>query len=137
MAMGRPKIEIEFDSLDKLCALQCTEEEIAQFFECSVDTVSRRCQEVYGMSFAEYFDQKRGSGKVALRRAQWQLAQKGNATMQIWLGKQYLNQKDKTLNEHSGPDGKPIETRDLSRLSDEQLNAKLAELTSKLTEVKS
>jgi len=134
--MGRPKIEVDFDSLDKLCALQCTEEEIAQFFECSVDTVARRCQEVHGMTFAEYFAQKRGSGKVALRRAQWQLAQDGNATMQIWLGKQYLNQKDKSALEHSGPDGKPIETKDLSKLSDEQIQARLAELMSKRNEVK-
>ena len=32
-------------------------------------------------------------GKISLRRKQWQLAEK-SASMAIWLGKQYLNQRD-------------------------------------------
>ena len=32
-----------------------------------------------------------------------------NVTMLIWLGKQYLGQKDKMIKEISGPDGKPIQ----------------------------
>lgn len=34
-----------------------------------------------------------------------------NPTMQIWLGKQYLGQKDVTRTEHTGADGKPIENK--------------------------
>lgn len=34
-------------------------------------------------------------GKATLRRLQWKSAMKGNAIMQIWLGKQYLGQADK------------------------------------------
>lgn len=45
-------------------------------------------REVFG-SFA----QKRGAGKISLRRSQWRLAEK-NASMAIWLGKQYLGQRD-------------------------------------------
>jgi hypothetical protein len=36
--------------------------------------------------------------------------------MQIWLGKQYLGQKDVTRQEHSGPDGKPIQTEKTKRV---------------------
>lgn len=36
------------------------------------------------------------SGRAALRRMQFQAAQKGNVQMQIWMGKQYLGQKDKS-----------------------------------------
>ena len=82
-----------------------------------------------GMSFDEYFAQKRGSGKTSLRRAQWLSAQKGNPTMLIWLGKQYLGQRDKSSHELSGPDGKPIETR--SGLTDEQLDAHIERLMPK------
>ena len=45
------------------------------------------------MNFSEVFKEKRGLGKISLRRNQWRLAEK-NATMAIWLGKQYLGQKD-------------------------------------------
>ena len=34
-------------------------------------------------------------GKASLRRMQYGAANKGNVTMQIWLGKQYLGQNDK------------------------------------------
>ena len=45
------------------------------------------------MNFSEIFKEKRGLGKISLRRNQWRLAEK-SATMAIWLGKQYLGQKD-------------------------------------------
>lgn len=106
--MGRPRKEVSWEDIDKLCALQATEEEIAQFCEVSVDTIYRRCLEEHGVTFADYFEQKRGSGKASLRRLQWQTAESGNPAMLIWLGKQYLGQKDRSLQEHSGPDGKPI-----------------------------
>lgn len=39
-------------------------------------------------------------GKASLRRSQWRKAEEGNVGMLIWLGKQYLGQRDKS--EHSG-----------------------------------
>jgi len=38
MAAGRPKIKIDWEAFEKLCGLQCTQEEIASFFQCSADT---------------------------------------------------------------------------------------------------
>jgi predicted DNA-binding protein (UPF0251 family) len=35
------------------------------------------------------------TGRAAVRRMQFASAQKGNVQMQIWLGKQYIGQKDK------------------------------------------
>jgi len=102
MKMGRPAKEINLVELDKLCAMQCTEAEIADWFDVSVDTIERRLIEKTDLTFAEYFKQKRGKGKVSLRRKQMQVALGGNPTMLIWLGKQYLEQKDKHDVEHSG-----------------------------------
>jgi hypothetical protein len=99
---GRPVKEINLEELDKLCAMQCTCEEVAGWFDVSVDTVERRVLEMTGMGFAAYFKLKRGKGKVSLRRKQMQVALGGNTTMLIWLGKQYLEQKDKQEIEHSG-----------------------------------
>lgn len=42
----------------------------------------------------EAIEMGRGKGRITLRRHQWNLAAKGNATMQIWLGKQMLGQRE-------------------------------------------
>lgn len=44
----------------------------------------------------------RALGMLSLRRKQSEMAQEGNVTMLIWLGKQLLGQKDSTSIEHSG-----------------------------------
>ena len=91
--MARPRIEIDQKQFESLCGLQCTLNEIADFFHCSEDTIERWCQRTYSESFAEAFKKRSGHGKISLRRAQFRLAEK-NASMAIWLGKQYLNQSD-------------------------------------------
>lgn len=47
------------------------------------------------MTFSAYFQQKSAPGKISLRRKQFRMAE-SNAAMAIWLGKQYLGQKDKS-----------------------------------------
>ena len=91
--MGRPKKEIDQKQFENLCGLQCTQEEICGFFDICSDTLESWCKRTYEMNFSEVFKEKRGLGKISLRRNQWRLAEK-NATMAIWLGKQYLGQKD-------------------------------------------
>lgn len=90
---GRPRKEIDQKNFESLCGLQCTLEEICGFFDVTDKTLDSWCKRTYGYTFSEVFKQKRGAGKISLRRAQFQLAQK-NANMAIWLGKQYLGQKD-------------------------------------------
>lgn len=90
---GRPRKEIKQESFEKLCALFCTEEEIAGFFDCSVDTIERWAARTYGKSFADVYAEKRQGGKISLRRAQFRLAEK-SAAMAIFLGKNYLGQTD-------------------------------------------
>ena len=92
---GRHKIPIDWEEFDKLCLMQCTLSEIADWFQCSVDTIERRCLSEKKLYFAEYFKKKSVGGKVSLRRAQFKAATGGNVSMMIWLGKQYLGQKDK------------------------------------------
>lgn len=92
--MARPRKEIDQANFEKLCALQCTKEEICGFFEITDKTLDAWCKRTYSLSFSDVFKQKRGKGKISLRRAQFKLADK-NANMAIWLGKQYLGQKDR------------------------------------------
>lgn len=93
--MGRPKIVIDWDQFEKLCAMQCTLEEISAWFKCSEDTIERACKREHGVTFADYFKQKRSGGRISLRRKQFEVAMSGNVTMLIFLGKQYLEQSDK------------------------------------------
>ena len=92
--MGRPRKEINQKEFEKLCGLQCTKEEIAAFFEMNMDTLESRIKEIYGQTFSEVFKQKKGVGKISLRRSQWRLAEK-SAAMAIFLGKNLLGQSDK------------------------------------------
>ena len=91
--MARPRKEIDLEQFKKLCGLQCTLTEIAGFFDCSEDTIERWCKRELQMSFADAFKKHSVSGKISLRRNQFRLAEK-SASMAIWLGKNYLEQKD-------------------------------------------
>ena len=91
--MARPRKEIDQKQFENLCGLQCTLEEICGWFDVCSDTLETWCKRTYKRSFSEVFSQKRGAGKISLRRSQWRLAEK-NATMAIFLGKQFLGQRD-------------------------------------------
>jgi hypothetical protein len=91
--MARPRKNIDREEFEKLCGLQCTQAEICDWFGVSDKPLNAWCKRTYHMSFSEVFRQKRGLGKISLRRAQFHLAEK-SATMAIFLGKQYLGQTD-------------------------------------------
>ena len=84
---------IDKDIFENLCGLQCTMLEICDAFDVDDKTLTSWCKKTYNKPFSEVFKLKKGKGLVSLRRSQWKLAGK-NATMAIFLGKQYLGQKD-------------------------------------------
>lgn len=91
--MARPRKEIDQKQFENLCGLHCTQAEICDWFEVCEDTLNSWCKRTYKEGFSEVYRKKKGKGKISLRRSQWKLAE-NNATMAIWLGKQYLNQRD-------------------------------------------
>lgn len=94
MAGGRPRVQIDEEQFKGLCSIQCTLEEISHWFKCSEDTIERWCKRELKMSFADAYKRFSVGGKISLRRHQMKMAEH-NATMAIWLGKQYLGQSDK------------------------------------------
>ena len=86
--MARPKIKIDYSIVEKLANIQCTQEEIANFLDISVRTLQR------DEEFCRIYKKGQDNGRMSLRRYQYKLAEK-NTAMAIWLGKQYLGQKDK------------------------------------------
>lgn len=87
MSGGRPKKEINYEQVEKLAAIMCTQEEIATFFDVHPSTLRRNPE------FCTAYKKGQGVGKMSLRRIQVKLAEK-NASMAIFLGKQYLGQRD-------------------------------------------
>jgi hypothetical protein len=85
--MGRPPKPIDEAMVLRLARIHCTTEEIASIVGVSKDTLERRCMPI--------LEEGRSMGRASLRRLQWKTARGGNATMQIWLGKQLLKQTDK------------------------------------------
>lgn len=112
--MGRPKVEFtnaQWGTFKKLCAMQCTEEEIAGFLKVSIDTLRMRCKEKFfdkrenpktgkmesvPLTFTQAYKRFSADGKVSLRRVQFQHAvKKKNTSMMIWLGQQMLGQSNR------------------------------------------
>jgi len=130
MARGRPRIKIDYKQVEQLAAMQCTDEEIAAVLGVERSTIKRRKKD--DDEFCTAYKKGKERGKASLRRMQFKAAEGGNATMLIWLGKQYLGQSDKTQQEISGPAGKPVQMQvDLSHLSEEELRV-LESITKRL-----
>jgi hypothetical protein len=88
---GRKAAQIDLIELEKLCTLQCSDEEIASWFSVSVRTLQNRRKQP---SFAEVMRRGKARGCINVRRAQLRLLDAGNATMAVWLGKSLLGQRD-------------------------------------------
>lgn len=86
---GRPKKQIDYGLVEKLSSLQCTQEEIASVLDISTRTLQKDDK------FLRIYKKGMNTGKISLRRWQYKSAEKGNSTMLVWLGKQYLKQTDK------------------------------------------
>ena len=102
---GAQPAKIDWPMVDKMLHIQCIGEEIASVIGVSYDTLERACKRDHGMKFADYSEQKRMGGRASLRRMQWKTADSGNPTMQIWLGKQMLGQRDKIEQDNTSSDG--------------------------------
>jgi hypothetical protein len=103
---GRKPVQIDLANLEKLCVLQCTDEEIGAFVGVSARTIQERRKDP---QFAEAMRAGRAKGKISVRRAQMRLLEAGNATMAVWLGKQLLGQREVTPVELTGVNGQPVQ----------------------------
>lgn len=99
---GAPKKPIDYKKLDAMCAIQCTGEECAAILDVSYEHLNNQLGKDGNGGFLDYFKQKSANGKMSLRRKQFDLATSGNPTMLIWLGKQWLRQRDQHEAESQG-----------------------------------
>lgn len=94
MAGGRPRKVIDQTTFESLCEMQCTKDEICSILKCDEKTLTKWCIENYKLSFSDTFKKVSAVGKMSLRRAQYKAAIEGNTTMMVWLGKQWLGQRE-------------------------------------------
>lgn len=92
---GPKSFKPNWEQVDQMCAIQCTGVEMADILDVNYSTFERACKREKKMKLADYIQQKAQVGKMSLRRKQYTLAIEGNATMLVWLGKNWLNQTDK------------------------------------------
>ena len=125
---GAPRKQIDYKVLDSLCAIQCTGEECAAVLEMDYDTLNAALKRDGNVGFSDYFAKKSANGKASLRRKQFSVANEGNPTMLIWLGKQWLGQSEKQELDLKSADGSmsPKSCIDTSKLSTETLKELMA-----------
>tara|TARA_Y100000401_G_C8321697_1_gene225662 strand:+ start:1560 stop:1871 length:312 start_codon:yes stop_codon:yes gene_type:complete len=88
--MARPKkYNIDTKQLEQLASFGCTNKEMAAFFSCTENILSK--------SYSEFITKGRDKGKIRLRQMQWKAAEGGNVSMLIWLGKQVLAQTESPM----------------------------------------
>jgi hypothetical protein len=92
--MARPKLELDEDKIESLAAKGMTVKQIAAIFQCSDDTLYNN----YSVAIKTGHELRNGS----LQQKQFEVAMsdghKAQGTMLVWLGKQHLEQRDKTEN---------------------------------------
>jgi hypothetical protein len=106
LGAGRKLVNIDLVELEKLCAIQCTDEEIAAWLGVSTRTIQSRKKQP---EFSEAMTRGKAKGRISIRRWQMKLLEGGNAAIAIWLGKVLLGQRDVTPVEVTGRNGEPVQ----------------------------
>jgi AraC-like DNA-binding protein len=96
--MSRPRKAIDPVKVKQLAGMGLTGEEIASVLGCSKDTLERR--------FAAALKEGRMRLNASLKRTQFRMSRK-HVVMAIWLGKQYLGQRDQPPATPAEGDGRP------------------------------
>lgn len=91
--MARPRTQFDLELIERLCAKMATYDDLAHASGCSTRSIIRAYQT--RPAFQEAVDRGWATARQSLRQKQLEIALSGNAAMLIWLGKQYLGQKDK------------------------------------------
>ena len=89
---GRPKAKIDVEMVKKLSMIMCTPQEIGYIIGVDYRTIVKH--------HGDIIEKARAVGKMAIRRKQYDMAMNSNnATMLIWLGKNWLGQQDNPISE--------------------------------------
>ena len=109
---GRPKIQLDPKQAHTFGYFRATQQTMAYLSGCSVDTIRRAMQDD-DSEFCQQYKKGFASMTMALSEAQVKTAiEDRNATRLIWLGKQYLGQKDSVTADDESADFELIDNWD-------------------------
>jgi len=97
---GPERMKIDYKKVKEMAQDQCTDSEIGRCIGYTVQGFIKRKKD--DQQLVDALEDGRAIGATSLRRFQWKLAQEGNATMLVWLGKNYLGQTDKLEQKNDG-----------------------------------
>lgn len=90
-------LKLDWDQIGKWLEAGCSGEEIADALGCHSNTIYERCKIDLQIDFVTFKAKNKAKGMKSLRLAQYESAViDKDRGMQIWLGKQWLGQTDKT-----------------------------------------
>lgn len=92
---GPPPIVLDIEALSGLCKLGATQEEICDFLDISEEGLHAAVKRQCDVAFPDFYKKHFNKTKLSLRRTQLKLAQEGNVSLLIWLGKSLLHQSER------------------------------------------
>ena len=87
MPAGRPFKQLDAHKIEQMAMVGCSNEEIGLILGCSADTLAN--------NYSEAIKEGKAKRNYNLRKLQYEAAKRGNVAMMIWLGKQWLGQKER------------------------------------------
>jgi len=95
--MSKTKVKIDWKQVENLLMAGCSGVEIAASLGIHENTLYKRCKDDLKVEFVAFSQQNKAKGDSLLKAKQFETAIKDkNVPMQIWLGKNRLNQTDKS-----------------------------------------
>jgi hypothetical protein len=116
--------------VEDLARIQCTDAEMASILGFSIDGWRKRVRR--SKELVDLIEKGKEAGRSSLRRLQWKSATNGNIAMQIWLGKQYLGQRDVQSTELTGAKGERLIPAETVISLDDDARALLRQLRARL-----
>ena len=102
---GRKPVDTDLEEVEKLCGLQCTDEDLAGFLGVNVRTIERRRRRY--ASFAAAMERGRAKGRISVRRGIFVQATQGKTAALIFLAKNLPGYRDARSNEPGVPNAGP------------------------------
>ena len=94
-------IKVDWDTVDHLLMAGCDGKQVAARLGMCYATLERAVKREHKVDFVDYKASKRAKGDSLIHEKQFEIAQAGDKTMLVWLGKQRLDQSDNQRVDHT------------------------------------
>ena len=115
--MGRKRIDVDINEVERLAGLGLTQEEIALSLGIARMTLESRKRE--NELFVEAIKRGKARANQQVANVLYEKATGGDMTAVIWWEKTRAGRTDRQVMEHTGPDGGPIEITAVPYAEDE------------------